>query len=81
MFGEPRQSGIREPSFYYVVLAATCFQRTACGCHPNAGGVLCDTGYKYLAKADRGSANHKYPNFYLRGSNAQAPKLRGGGNG
>ena len=63
MFGETSQSGIPEASFYYVVLAATCFQRTAGGCHPNAPGVLRDTGYKYLAKADRGSANQQVSEF------------------
>jgi hypothetical protein len=63
MFGESRQSGIPESSFYYVVLAAACFRRTACGCHPNTGGVLRDMGHKYLAKADRGSADQ--PEFSL----------------
>jgi hypothetical protein len=61
MFGESRQSGIPEPSFYYVMLAATCFRRTAC--HRNANSALRHIGRKYLAKADRGSADQ--PEFSL----------------
>lgn len=53
MFGKSIQR-IPEPSFYYVILAATRFRRTARSRHSNAGGTLRNIGCKYLAKADCG---------------------------
>lgn len=42
MFGKSIRSRTPGPSFYYVMLAATCFRRTARNGHPNAGGALRD---------------------------------------
>ena len=53
MFGETIHSRASEPSFYYAILAATCFRRTARSCNP---GVLREIGCKYLAKAGGGVA-------------------------
>ena len=51
MFGKSIQSGRVEPSFFYLLMAATCFQRAGRTRHPNAGGALRDIGCEYLAKA------------------------------
>jgi hypothetical protein len=56
MFAKSIQDRTAEPSFYYVMLAATCFRRTTRSCHPNAGGTLYDIGCNYLAKAGCGFA-------------------------
>jgi hypothetical protein len=48
MFGETIHSRASEPSFYYAMLAATCFRRTARNSNPTA---LREIGCKYLAKA------------------------------
>jgi hypothetical protein len=41
-----------EPSFYYLIMAESCFQRAASTRHPNAGGTLREIGRHYLAKAN-----------------------------
>jgi hypothetical protein len=51
MFGKSIQSGTVEPSFFYLLMAATCFQRAGRTRHPNAGGALRDIVCEYLAKA------------------------------
>jgi hypothetical protein len=56
MFEKSIQGRTPEPSFYYVMLAATCFRRTARNHHPNAGGALRNIGREYLAKAGCGVA-------------------------
>jgi hypothetical protein len=53
MFGKSIQSSTAEPSFLYLMMAATCFQRTAGTGHPTAGGAPCHIGRKYLVKAGR----------------------------
>jgi len=53
MFGKSIQK-IPEPSFYYAILAATCFRRKARSRHRNADGALPGIGCRYLAKADCG---------------------------
>jgi hypothetical protein len=37
-----------EPSFYYLIMAASCFRRAAGISHPNTRGALCDIGREYL---------------------------------
>jgi hypothetical protein len=69
MFDESTQSRTPEPSFYYLMLAATCFRRTARSRHPNAG-ALRDIGRKYLTKAGCGVADEQIFEFSL----AQAPR-------
>ena len=56
MFGKSMHSRSPEPSFYYVMLADTCFWRTTLNHNPNAGGALRDVGREYLAKAGCGVA-------------------------
>jgi hypothetical protein len=51
MFSKSIPSSTSEPSFFYLLMAATCFQRAGCTRHPNAGGALRDIGCEYLAKA------------------------------
>jgi hypothetical protein len=65
MFGELARDRAAEPSFYYVMLAATCFRRTARSRHPNAGHALRDIGCKYLAMAGCGFAHERVLEFSL----------------
>ena len=51
MFSKSIPRSAAEPSFFYVLVAATCFQRAACTRHRNARGALRDIGSEYLAKA------------------------------
>jgi len=59
MFGKSIQSSTAEPSFFYLMIAATCFRRAARTRHPNAGGALRDIGREYLAKAGRVIPTHE----------------------
>jgi hypothetical protein len=56
MFGKSIQASTSEPSFFYVIMAESCFRRAASSRHPNAGGTLRDIGRNYLAKAARVTA-------------------------
>ena len=40
-----------EPSFFYLVMAKSCFRRAVSTSHPKAGGTLRELGRNYLAKA------------------------------
>ena len=51
MFSKSILGRTAEPSFFYLLMAATCFQRAGCTRHRNAGGALRDIGCEYLAKA------------------------------
>jgi hypothetical protein len=51
VFSKSIPSSTAEPSFFYVLMAATCFQRAGCTRHPKANGALRDIGCEYLAKA------------------------------
>jgi hypothetical protein len=45
------QSGAKEPSFFYLMMAESCFQRAANTRHPKAHGTLREIGRRYLAEA------------------------------
>jgi hypothetical protein len=45
------RSGAQEPSFFYLMMAESCFQRAASTRHPEACGTLREMGRKYLADA------------------------------
>jgi len=51
MLRKPIHSSSREPSFFYLMMAETCFQRAASTPHPKAGGTLLEIGRNYLAQA------------------------------
>ena len=68
MFGKSIRSSTAEPSFFYLMMAGTCFQRAASTRHPNAGGALRHPGRKYLVKADRAIPTHKgSPSVFRKG--------------
>ena len=46
------QSRSAEPSFFYLIMAESCFQRAARTRRPNVRGTLRDIGRHYLAKAN-----------------------------
>ena len=43
---------VAEPSFFYLVMAKSCFRRAVSTSHPKAGGTLRELGRNYLVKAD-----------------------------
>jgi hypothetical protein len=45
------QNSAAEPSFFYLMMAQSCFQRAVRTRHPKAGGTLREIGRNYLAKA------------------------------
>jgi hypothetical protein len=51
MLRKPIHTSVGEPSFFYLIMAESCFQRAVSTHHPKAGGTLLDIGRNYLAKA------------------------------
>jgi hypothetical protein len=45
------QISAKEPSFFYLMMAESCFQRAASTRHPKAPGMLRAIGRRYLAEA------------------------------
>ncbi len=41
-----------EPSYFYLVMAKSCFRRAVATPHPKAGGTLREIGRDYLAMAN-----------------------------
>jgi hypothetical protein len=48
-------TNIAEPSYYYLVMAKSCFRRAVATPHPKAGGTLREIGRDYLAMANHAS--------------------------
>jgi hypothetical protein len=46
------QTSAGEPSFFYLMMAKSCFRRAASTRNPKAGSTLRDIGRNYLRKAD-----------------------------
>jgi hypothetical protein len=44
--------GATESSFFYVLMAQSCFRQAVSTRHPKAGGTLRQIGRDYLAKAN-----------------------------
>jgi hypothetical protein len=65
MFGKLIRGRTPEPSFYYVMLAASCFRRTDRGRRPKFGEALRNIGHEYLAKAGCGAAHEQISEFSL----------------
>jgi hypothetical protein len=65
MFGKLIRGRTPEPSFYYVMLAASCFRRTARGFHLKFGESLRNIGHEYLAKAGCEAAHEQTSEFSL----------------
>jgi hypothetical protein len=51
MLRKPIHTSAGEPSFFYLMMAESCFQRAVSTRHPKAGGTLLEIGRSYLAKA------------------------------
>ena len=51
MLNKSIPSGTAGPSFFYLLMAVTCFHRAGCTRHPSGSGALRDIGCEYLAKA------------------------------
>ena len=54
-----------DPSYFYLVMAKSCFRRAVATPHPKAGGTLREIGRDYLAMA-----NHA-PSLRLRNPGTQ----------
>lgn len=48
---KPITTSAGEPSFFYLMMAESCFRRAASTRHPKAGSTLLQIGRNYLAKA------------------------------
>jgi hypothetical protein len=42
-----------EPSFFYLLMAESCFRRATTTVHPESGGALREIGRDYLMKATK----------------------------
>ena len=51
MLRKPIHTSAGEPSFFYLMMAESCFQRAVSTRHPKAGSTLLEIGRNYLAKA------------------------------
>jgi hypothetical protein len=51
MIRKPIQTSAGKPSFFYLMMAESCFRRAVSTRHPKAGGTLLEIGRNYLAKA------------------------------
>jgi hypothetical protein len=51
MLSKSIQSSAGEPSFFYLIMAQSCFRRADITRDPGARGALRDLGRNYLAKA------------------------------
>jgi hypothetical protein len=51
MFRKPRRISAGEPSFFYLMLAETCFQRAVSTRHSLGSNTLREIGRNYLANA------------------------------
>lgn len=51
MARKPIQSSAGEPSFFYLLMAESCFRRAARTRHRSASATLRDLGRHYLARA------------------------------
>jgi hypothetical protein len=51
MLRKPIQTSAGEPSFFYLMMAESCFRRAVSTHHPKAGGTLLEIGRNYLARA------------------------------
>ena len=52
MYRKSYRTSAGVPSFFYLMLAKSCFGRSDSTRHPNAGGTLREIGRDYLAKAN-----------------------------
>jgi hypothetical protein len=51
MLRKPVHTSAGEPSFFYLMMAESCFQRAVSTRHPKAGRTLLEIGRTYLEKA------------------------------
>jgi hypothetical protein len=53
MFRKWAPTSAQQPSFFYLIMADSCFRRAASTVHPEAGRALRDIGRDYLMRARR----------------------------
>jgi hypothetical protein len=52
MSANSMHSHTADPSYFYLLMAKSCFRRAVATSHPKAGGTLRDIGRDYLAMAN-----------------------------
>ena len=65
MFGDSSQSCVAEPSFLYLVMAATCFRQATRTRRSHVRNTLRDLGREYVINADRMVPVHAGPDCGL----------------
>jgi hypothetical protein len=53
MFSRGTSTSARQPSFFYLIMAESCFHRAAITGHPKTGRALRNIGREYLIRARR----------------------------
>ena len=66
MSTQSTQNRIAAPSFYYVLMAESCFRRAASTRHAKGRGTLRQIGRDYLAKSARVTAASEPPSTPTR---------------
>jgi hypothetical protein len=61
MFGNSSQNSVAEPSFLYLVMAATCFRQASRTRRPHVRNTLRDLGREYVINTDRWARVHARP--------------------
>jgi hypothetical protein len=61
MFGNSIQGNVAEPSFLYLMMAATYFRQAKRTRHPHVRDALRDLGRDYVSNARRLVPVHAYP--------------------
>jgi hypothetical protein len=65
MLGKSMRIDAPETSFYYWMIAETCFQRIARSHHSKAGIAVRDIGRKYLAKVGGGVLHKQMSEIFV----------------
>jgi hypothetical protein len=66
MLRKPVHTSAGEPSFFYLMMAESCFQRAVHTRHPKAGDALLEIGRSYLTKATGVTSVLESPSPQLR---------------
>ena len=66
MLHKPPRISFGEPSFFYLMLAQSCFRRAISTRHPKGSSTLREIGRNYLANADTVTSVFEPPPLSVR---------------